>query len=253
VTQTQAGPHAPEGTVRPAGWWFDALLLAAFGLITLLLAVRIGLGIDLAVRNWVDGHRPSAAYWIARVGNLLGQGGFFTALSAILALFLVWRRHSVRPILPVVVAFVLTFGILTPLKDWTDRAAPHAGSVEHVLHPERLGSGGVSYPSGHLTNAFVWYGVLALLLSAWLPLVWRRVILIAPPVILAVTTVYLGYHWLSDTIAGILLGLFLARLMYRIRWDAIPLGSGLTRSGWAGPAWDPATTASARHASPGAP
>jgi membrane-associated phospholipid phosphatase len=101
-----------------------------------------------------------------------------------------------------------------------------------VPHPEQFGSGGVSYPSGHLANAIVWYGTLAILLSPWVVGRWRWTLRIAPPVILTITTVYLQFHWLSDTVAGILLGSFLWRLMGRVSWDDVPL----PKNTWTGPA-----------------
>jgi membrane-associated phospholipid phosphatase len=223
--------------VAPSGWWFDALLVIAFAALTAVLWRGHGLFIDLGVRNWVDAHQPRALHWAARAGNLLGQGGFFTSVAALLAIFLCWRRHSVRPILPVVLGFLLTYIGITTLKDWADRAAPHANlDTPPTIHPEHFGSGGISYPSGHLANAMVWYGVIALLLTLWWPLRWRRVLRIVPPVILSITTVYLGFHWLSDTIAGLLLGTFLWRIIGRVRWDDIPLGRWLTTRGWAAPA-----------------
>jgi membrane-associated phospholipid phosphatase len=219
--------------VRPAGWWPDAVLVAAFVAVTLALAGGAFLGWDLAVASFVDAHRPPAVDWVLRAGNRLGQGGYLAELALVLGILLGWRRHSVRPVLPVAVAFVLTFGTLTPLKYWADRAAPHA---HDLTHPERFGSGGVSYPSGHLTNAIVWYGVLALLLAAWLPVAWRRVVRVVPPAVLCVTTVYLGFHWLTDTVAGLLLGLLLDRIMRRVPWDEVPLGSRLRKAGWDRPA-----------------
>ena len=44
---------------------------------------------------------------------------------------------------------------------------------------------------------------------------WLR---IAPPVIVFCTTVYLNFHWLTDSIAGLLLGVLLARLLVRVPW-----------------------------------
>jgi membrane-associated phospholipid phosphatase len=223
--------------VAPAGWWFDALLVIVFAALMAVLWRGHGLFIDLGVRNWSDAHRPSALYWLARAGNLLGQGGFFSVVALLLALFLAWRRHSIRPVLPVLWAYFLAYVALTLLKGWTDRAAPHANlDTPPTIHPERFGSGGVSYPSGHLANAMIWYGVLALLLTLWVPLRWRRVIRIAPPVILSITTVYLGFHWLSDTAAGLLVGTLLWRLIGRVPWDDIPLGNWLTTHNWAAPA-----------------
>jgi membrane-associated phospholipid phosphatase len=95
----------------------------------------------------------------------------------------------------------------------------------------------MSYPSGHMGNSLVWYGVIALLTAALIkrPLTAREAFLIRflPVMILFCTTVYTGFHWLTDSIAGVLLGLFLTRLMARIPWEALPLPS---LRGWNRPA-----------------
>ncbi len=212
-------------------WWPELVLLAGFAALTAALTAGYLLGIDVTVLHWCDSHRPPVADWLARKGNYLGQGGYLTLLCLGIALVLAWRRHSVRPILPVVAAFALTFGTLQPLKSLTARPAPHALRA----HAERFGTGGQSYPSGHLVNALVWYGVLALLLAPWLPHAWLLVLRILPPAVLTVTTVYLGFHWLSDTVAGLMLGFLLDHLLHRIRWDRVPLGRPLGAAGWAGP------------------
>lgn len=234
-TSIHQKPRLRARRVAPAGWWYDLAAVAALAALTILLATGHLLALDLSVRDWVDAH--TAIDGVAGVFNRMGQGGFFTSLCALLAIYWTWRRHSVRPLLPVVLAFLLTYVVLTVLKDGTDRAAPHADrDIPPVLHSERFGSGGVSYPSGHLANAFVWYGVLALLLAPWLAPGWRWLLRIAAPVILAFTTVYLGYHWLTDTVAGVLAGFVLWRLIARVPWDDLPLGRFLAARGWDGPA-----------------
>ena len=69
-----------------------------------------------------------------------------------------------------------------------------------------------------MVNTIVWYGVLALLLAPWLNRTARLWLRIAPPVIVFVTTVYLDFHWLTDSIAGVLLGVFIDRLLVRVPW-----------------------------------
>jgi membrane-associated phospholipid phosphatase len=51
-----------------------------------------------------------------------------------------------------------------------------------------------------------------------------RPLRIAPPATVIVTTTYLGFHWLTDAAAGLLLGLLLDRVLGRIPWTDLPLG-----------------------------
>lgn len=223
--------------VRPAGRRWDALLLAALVALTVALAVGHLYRPDLAVSAWMFDHRPRPLYWVARAFNLLGQGGgLLMPVSAALALTVAWRRRSVRPLLLVAGTFVLTYLTIGPFKVWTDRAAPTASVEEPFLPPEQAvrifnhlpaGAYDMSYPSGHVANAIVWYGVIALLLVAVtdgrLPTGWYRLVRFAPPVILLVTTTYLNFHWITDGLAGLLLGLLLDRILHRVPWDDLPL------------------------------
>jgi membrane-associated phospholipid phosphatase len=232
--------------VRPAGWLFDVALVGGFVALTAALAYGYLLGVDLAVREWTDGHRPAAAYWIARVLNYLGQGGWLLMpVAAALAAAVGFRARSVRPLLLVAAAFVLTYLTIGPLKLWTDRAAPSSTlppdesvPVFNALPP---GEYALSYPSGHVVNAIVWYGVIAVLLAALTagrldPRLVRLVRLVPPAIVLATTT-YLNFHWLTDGLSAILLGLLLDRLLTRVPWDQLPLPRRLGR--WAAPAFPP--------------
>ncbi|HEX6970218.1 MAG TPA: PA-phosphatase, partial [Micromonosporaceae bacterium] len=111
--------------VRPAGAWFDGLLLLATVALTFALAGGLLLDVDLAVREWVNAHRPPAAHWIAQGLNYLGQGGWVLLPVALgLAAAVARRTRSVRPFLAVAGTLVLTYGVVGVLKLWTDRAAP---------------------------------------------------------------------------------------------------------------------------------
>ncbi|WP_433533667.1 phosphatase PAP2 family protein [Micromonospora sp. CA-263727] len=231
--------------VRPAGWWFDALLLAALVGLTGALAAGWFFGIDRAVADWADAHRPTAAWWIAAVLNYLGQGTPLTLIAAGLGVLLAIRLRSARPLLVPVTAFVLTYLTIGPLKVWTARPAPSASVKEPFLPPEQtlpLFQDGLpvrfaqSYPSGHVANAILWYGVIALLLAPLLAGLGRAmprplvlVVRVVPPAVVLCTTTYLGWHWLTDSMAGLLLGLLLDRILHRAPWDDLPLPGPLRR------------------------
>jgi membrane-associated phospholipid phosphatase len=207
------------------GWLADAVLVALFAALTAAVAAGWTHGLDLAIRDWSDSHRPTPAYVIARGLNFLGQGSPLAILAAALAGLLAWKAHSVRPLLPVAAAYLLLMATVGPVKVLTDRAAPHKPPA--TPHREEFLSGGLSYPSGHTANTVVWYGVLVLLLAALAPAALRpaarRALRFGPPVIVAVVTTYLGFHWVTDTVAGLVAGLLLDRLLRRVRWDDVPL------------------------------
>lgn len=230
------------------GWWGDLVLVAGFVALTVALLNGHLLMWDQRVADWAFAHQPAPPYWAARVFNYLGQGGqVLMPVGIVLTAWLGVRTRSVRAVFPFVVAFVITYVTIGPLKLWAGRAAPRFdGPEKTIMHnPYASGPAAVSYPSGHMGNALVWYAVIALLVAALLrrPLTRREAVLIrvVPVAILFVTTVYTGFHWLTDSVAGVLLGLFLARLIDRIPWDAIPLPARFDRGAFTGSSGRPAS------------
>lgn len=203
----------------PAGWWFDLVLATAFGALTAALVWWPPLlRLDLAVRDWVDGHRPPPVHALMVGLDLLGQGGPLMTTTLAVGFWLAWRYRSARPILPACLAAILTTASILPLKQWTARGAPHFGSVRMFSH-----GSAVEYPSGHVTNAVVYWGTLALLLLPHLPAAPRRVLQWAPRFLVFLGTTYLAYHWLSDSVGGLLLGMLLVRISLRVPWHRVPL------------------------------
>jgi membrane-associated phospholipid phosphatase len=225
---------------RPKSWWPDLGFLAAFVALTALLAAGHLLSLDAALADWADAHRPAPLYWTARVLNYLGQGGqVLMPVAILLAAAVAWRTRSIRPLVVFVAAFVLTYVTIGPLKVWLQRAAPHfAGPDRTVLFNDAaVGPLGMSYPSGHVANALVWYGVIALLAGALVGGLSQRALFalrVVPPLVVFCTTTYLSFHWITDSIAGLFLGLVLTRLMARAPWDTLPLPH--LRNGWERPA-----------------
>ncbi|MGE5827173.1 MAG: phosphatase PAP2 family protein [Micromonosporaceae bacterium] len=218
----------PLRPVWPSGWWFDAATLAGFVAVSAALAAPPVRRLDLAVRDLADNHRPPVADTVAQWANGLGSGGILAGVALVVALGLVWHRRSAWPLAPVLAAFLLTGIVIQPLKLLFHRAAPHSTLPDDVEVRLFSQPGGLSYPSGHAVNTVVWYGVITLLLAALLnrnaanpatlnPTLrwWLR---LAPPVIVGLAGTYLGYHWLTDMVAGLCLGVLIDRGLARTPW-----------------------------------
>ncbi len=210
--------------IRPNGWWLDALMVAGFAAVTAALLLDPVRQFDLAIRDLADAHRPAGAALAAQWVNGLGSGGILSGTALVLALLLAWLRRSPWPVAPVIAAFLLTGIVIQPLKLIFHRSAPHSPLPDDVEVRLFSQPDGLSYPSGHAVNTIVWYGVLALLLAAWLRPVARRWLRFAPPVLVGVANVYLGYHWVTDMLAGICLGIVIDRLIARTPWPRVEPG-----------------------------
>lgn len=226
--------------VRRLGWWFDVLLLAAVAGLTALLAAGHLLDVDLAVSDWAFGYRPAVLHYPSLVANYLGQGGPFLVFCLAMAAWLLYRWRDIRPLLLVAFTQLFTIVTITPIKELSSRDAPKStlpNKVELFNEAAAAGDYNWSYPSGHMANTIVWYFTIYLLLT-WVfgerVRRWQAVIRIAPPVIVFWTTVYLNYHWLTDSIAGLFLGIVLGRVMERIPWRTLPLPSWVPFSAGAG-------------------
>lgn len=214
-------------------WWPEAVSLGAFVVLTAGLAAGGPLwSLDLTVERWAREHRPAAAEAVAAVLNRLGQGGWLLALAVVAGGWLAWRLRTPRPLGYVLVAALLVVPPVLLIKALTARGAPTSRlppeQTVRLLGPLPPGEYAAGYPSGHVVNTVVWYGVLLLLVTALLraygrgdpPLALRRVVRIGPPVIVLATSTYLSYHWVTDGLAGLTYGVFVDQLLRRFRWVA---------------------------------
>ena len=211
---------------EPRDWWPDLALLTGVAVLTAALAMGALLDIGIAIRDWSDSHHPGLLHALSRGLNQMGSANLLATIALVLAVPLAVRSRSARPLLPIVTTYVVSHVLIAPIKIFTDRAAPHApapDAVELFADPD-----GWSYPSGHVANTLIWYLLLVLLADALLrsfgrpplPGRLRRTLLVAPPIIVTATVTYLGFHWLTDSIAALLLGWLLARLLRRMPWAA---------------------------------
>ena len=81
-------------------------------------------------------------------------------------------------------------------------------------------AGGRSYPSGHTIAAVVMAGLVAALAADYaLPAAWRlllRALAFVAPLTTAAGMVLLAYHWLTDVLAGLAVGVLSLRVIHLI-------------------------------------
>jgi membrane-associated phospholipid phosphatase len=214
--------------IAPARGWLltsvaVALPLAGFVGLTAALAAGALLDLDVAVRDWCDAHRPEVLRLPARGLNFVGSANLLFPLSLVLAAVSASRQRSPRLLVSVVVTFATSYLVVVPLKVLTDRAAPRSAKPAAV--ELFANDAGWSYPSGHVFNAVIWYPVLLILLDQLMrrpvPPAAHRAILVVPVVVTFVTVTYLSFHWFTDAVAGLLLGLAVQRLLRLVNDRAI--------------------------------
>jgi membrane-associated phospholipid phosphatase len=201
---------------RPSGVRRDLALAGALVLLTSALVWWPAVDrLDLTVRDWADSHRPSWIWLLAQSFDRLGESIPLIALTVLLGFAFSWRSRTLQPLLLTAAAPIVNSSLIVALKVWTHRGAPHGGGVRLFAD-----SGHTEYPSGHVANAVVYYSVLALLLSPFLPTALHKSLRWVPGPLTLIGTTWLAYHWLTDGIAGLLLGAIAVRLLQRIsRWD----------------------------------
>lgn len=147
---------------------------------------------------------PKWVYFILRRIDDLGLRGLSAVAILLLSAYL-WRRfNTFRPILLSVFALLALNGVVGIFKLAIGRTKPR-------LDMDLLNSGGMSFPSGHISNAVLIWGLFAYLIYHYLwsaPKSAKYLIIIVSSVTTAIMMVslYRNTHWFSDLIGGIFLG-----------------------------------------------
>ena len=158
--------------------------------------------LDRSVGAWGFDHRAAASTHGLRLVTQLGSVTTIVVLCAVLAAIETWRARSawIVPFLVVVLGGeeVLTISI----KDLANRTRPS-------FDPAAVAGLGPSFPSGHSAAAAAFYAGAALLLGRRRGHIARAALTglaVGVAVAVASSRVLLDVHWLSDVIAGLLLG-----------------------------------------------
>lgn len=185
------------------------LLLTAGGLAVLaaLLTADVLTGgplrdVDQEVNAWELDRRWPDLLPAARALVVLGQRGPVAVAVALVVAYVVWRTRSWRPLVLPALAVALLNGVVGMLKIAIGRTAPYDGRDE-------LFAGGTLYPSGHSANSVLMWGALAVVLvsSGMVRRRWPLVVAIASvSVVVGVASIFQDTHWVTDVLAGWLVG-----------------------------------------------
>ena len=211
----------PEQTRRiSAGrppWWALLTALVVGSLVTADLLTRgwlerMDLQFSEVISDW--GLRDSSAFPAVWVITQLGGRATILIVLAVLVGYLGWRFHTWLPLVRVLTALALLTAVVYAIKHGTGRTAPgFPGSF--FFHDD-----GASFPSGHVANAVLMWGVARWQavdygLPEWVQRVfwWLAVV---GPVVTGLAMVSLDFHWVTDAVVGACVGVLLLGVVHAL-------------------------------------
>jgi undecaprenyl-diphosphatase len=184
---------------------------AVWLLVSLAVVIVAGLGLrsvstlfsgeDLTLVRGLAGDRTAWETALAHGASWLGRSSVLVPAAVVIAVAAAWRRRASRGV-AVVVGMLGAIIIQNVDKGLIGRPRPPVHELERVS--------GTSFPSGHATEATAFFLVLAIVLMPGLARRWARLlaggVTIAVIAAVALSRVYLGVHYPTDVVSGILLG-----------------------------------------------
>ena len=156
--------------------------------------------IDLSVASLMRETRNAPADEIMTIITMMGDTVVMLALALAMLAWLAWHK-AYRAAYAAGFAIIAAKLFELALKGGIQRARP--GEFDYA------GMSVFSFPSGHATMAAVIFGILAVLVSHSMGR-WGRAVVYAICAVCVVaigySRIYLGAHWLSDVLAGLLFG-----------------------------------------------
>jgi undecaprenyl-diphosphatase len=164
-------------------------------------------GFDTATMESIAAHHSNGLTSIAHLVSNLGSFALLGPLSVAFLLLRRWKRPDADLSLVVIAAGCAA--LPSVIKLIVARPRPEFGNVTHLLT--------YSFPSEHTTQAAGIYLTIAILLSKGLAHGWRELVIVLALLValgVAWSRVYLGVHYPTDVVAGLVLGWSWALLVF---------------------------------------
>lgn len=208
----QRSARRADDRTAATGWAATrvAAMIAAFSILTVHV-LRSGwlTGADAATLQWFVAHRAPGWTTLAIAVTTVGGPAGVAAIAVVLAAIVAIRRHTFTAAIMILGPVAVASAASTLTKLTVGRERPPAAF--HLMTETDF-----SFPSGHVTATTALVGAL---LVSYLrgPKFGEQsgsaaktfalvVAAIATVVAVAVTRLYLGVHWLTDVVGGVLLG-----------------------------------------------
>lgn len=190
----------PKGKILWMILGIALLFLAIFRLWTVISFQRMAQW-DIWLVNQVEQLRNSALDVFFLFLSNFASGYFIIVAFLILAFFLIKRKRK-KAAFTVFLTLVGSGFFIWIFKNLFSRPRPFGCLSEQDCF---------SFPSGHTTIAFYFYGMLFNLITRFVKLRKRYVLVLAMIFgflifLVALSRIYLGYHFLTDIVGGFLLG-----------------------------------------------
>ncbi|GGE67429.1 hypothetical protein GCM10011533_19680 [Streptosporangium jomthongense] len=173
---------------------------------------------DQLAMQWFAELRQPLLDTPAIIATLLGDPPVLMAAAVLACLTLAFRGHYAAA------AHILFAALMTVVLVWGLKAAFGIDRPDRVVNPPSSGS----FPSGHTAGITVFVTLLASFVAAETRnrKRWQAYVLLSLPLIpVALSRLYLGVHWFSDILGGLLLGLAItgATRASFSRFDRVPI------------------------------
>jgi len=208
------------------GW---LMMLATWASATIILTV-VGLAIvewwegsavgerDADLNRWFEDQRTDTLTSVAHRVSIASDTITKVILGIVLIPVFLWlfrRWHEYALIVGGLVVEVSAFGLSSQI---VGRDRPPVEQLD--------GAPTNSFPSGHIAAATVFYGGLALVIFMRTrrpgPRVVATVIGVGMPIAVVMSRLYLGMHYITDAIAGLVLGAVELSVMWRVVHRTLP-------------------------------